>query len=338
MVKLIYKQTDWPFEASRDFVVPMRIGTPRNDGATFVVVRHSLLFLFLLYSISYILFPSPTLAAELFFEANPPKPTVTQEFEVQALINTPDEHLNAFSGTIPLPNEIVSLKEIRDGNSIINLWVDRPSAQTNGSIIFSGITPGGFQGNHGKLFSFILEAKQAGPLTITTVEAQGLRNDGVGSKAELTVKPLDLQILKESKITIPINLEIMDHEPPEAFTLELGRDPTILDNAWFVVFATQDKGSGIDHYEIRETTRKFEPNEMNAEPSAWSRAESPYVLTDQSLASYVYVKAVDKKGNQRVATLAAHPVPWYTKYQIWIILLGIIFVLLLGGKLWRRKK
>ena len=103
-----------------------------------------------------------------------------------------------------------------------------------------------------------------------------------------------------------------------------------------MVFATQDKKSGVDHYEVAEdkTNVGVEYNKLN-----WHRAGSPYLLSDQSLGNFVYVKAVDNRGNERVAMLSSAPIKkGYKIYLFWgIIGLSLIW-LLLRRKIWRKQQ
>src|SRR3989344_3611432 len=95
---------------------------------------------------------SSVLAAEVSFNAKTQEIKVNQLFEVGVFINTDEESINAFEGKITFPNDLVKVKEIRDWNSIVNFWIDRPHERhgaidkEQGEIVFSGITPGGFQG------------------------------------------------------------------------------------------------------------------------------------------------------------------------------------------------
>jgi len=67
----------------------------------------------------------------------------------------------------------------------------------------------------------------------------------------------------------------------------LGCLDTPTDGKYFLVFSTQDKGSGVDHYEVREG--RF---------GGFSEVSSPYILKYQSLDKKIFVKAIDKFGNE----------------------------------------
>src|SRR5690606_16980494 len=95
-----------------------------------------------------------------------------------------------------------------------------------------------------------------------------------------------------------------DTIPPEKFTIYLERTPNAFSNDYYIVFNTTDKQSGIDHYEVIE-----EPLEdqmlftWGAATAPWVKARSPYMLKDQSLNSTIRVRAIDKAGNEYIATL-----------------------------------
>src|SRR5438105_1011295 len=61
------------------------------------------------------------------------------EFQTDITIDTGTESINTFSGTLAYPADIVTLKEIRTGGSMVNYWVEEPKG-TNGEITFSGMT------------------------------------------------------------------------------------------------------------------------------------------------------------------------------------------------------
>ena len=70
----------------------------------------------------------------------------------------------------------------------------------------------------------------------------------------------------------------------------------------------------------------------------WKVAKSPYLLEDQGLSSFIFVKAVDKAGNERTEKLEPlHPQgAWYNNGFFWIIIIGALAIL--GIVLsWKRK-
>ncbi|MFN3301693.1 MAG: cohesin domain-containing protein [Patescibacteria group bacterium] len=265
---------------------------------------------------------TPVLAAEISFKTKTNEIQVGKQFEVEIFINTPEESVNAFEGKIIFPTDLLRLKEIKDGNSIINFWINRPKLERD-TIVFSGITPGGFQGTSGLLFSVIFEAKSEGIANFKINEARVLRNDGQGSLAILTIRPFEMRISSIVSNSIPTVRVIKDFEPPETFLPEIAKNELIFGGKWFVAFATQDKASGIDHYEIKESRQK-----ILSLFKKWIWAESPYLLRDQKLHSFIWIKAVDKAGNKRIVKISPrYPLSWYKNYENWVIIIIMVIFL-----------
>lgn len=84
---------------------------------------------------------------------------------------------------------------------------------------------------------------------------------------------------------------MIDATPPEEFEPQIGQDPAVFEGKYFLSFATTDKTSGADHYEIKEGKGE------------WRIGNSPYLLEDQSLRNKILVKAVDKAGNERIVEI-----------------------------------
>jgi len=115
-------------------------------------------------------------------------------------------------------------------------------------------------------------------------------------------------------------------DPPEDFTPVTASDPNIFGGKYFVSFATQDKGSGIDHYEISEGNK-----------NSFVRVDSPYLLKNQVLDESIYIKAIDRAGNERVVEIpAAHLAQWKKDLIIFAILMLLIAIVMFRKKLWKK--
>jgi hypothetical protein len=121
---------------------------------------------------------------------------------------------------------------------------------------------------------------------------------------------------------------MIDSTPPEDFKPEIGKDPTIFGGKYFLSFATTDKMSGIDHFEILEADRRgFKRG--TTRKAEWKRVESPYLLEDQSLQSIIKVKAVDKAGNEKISEIIppAKPFPYWIIFVIIVCLVIIYWII-----------
>src|SRR5882672_8977696 len=94
-------------------------------------------------------------ATEIFFVNSDNKSAEQGLLKVNLLFNTEEESINAVAGKVIFPADLLELKTVQDGSSIINLWVDKPFLQNNGQVSFSGLTPGGYKGGGGFLFSLL---------------------------------------------------------------------------------------------------------------------------------------------------------------------------------------
>lgn len=260
-------------------------------------------------------------AAEFYLKAN--GDTAKQnKFIVDVYADAGRDQINAVSGTLRFSPNDLAIEEIQNGNSVINFWLEEPKPSING-INFAGITPGGWNGAKNLLFSIVFKAKKSGKTTIDFTNLEALKNDGSGSAATVSAVPLGLIISGNDKINY--SLTAPDTLAPESFIVDVGRNPNIYNNDWFVFFHTEDKGGGLDHYEIAESKSD------KASDLDWQRAESPYRLKDQTRKSVVFVKAVDKAGNQKIEKLSPAPKQVLNYWYLAVIILLIVLIF------WRKK-
>jgi len=280
--------------------------------------------------VAFLFVATPVFAAEFFFNTESNEWRVGDEVIVSLFLNTNEDNINAIEGRISYPKELLELKEIKEGNSIVNFWIEKPKVG-NGEMAFSGVTPGGYKGGGGLLFSLVFRAAKEGNGVIELGDFTALKNDGKGTAADARASNLSFLISEEApKIEQP---QVKDIEPPESFAPEIASDPALFEGKWFLVFSAQDKSSGIARYEVKESRQRFFFVFKN-----WTSAESPYVLQDQELRSYVFVKAVDKAGNERIEKISPqNPLRWYENYENWfIIIVGLVILYTIKKFLWGR--
>lgn len=241
--------------------------------------------------------------------------SVSSAFAATAVvsIDTGGENINALEATLVL-SEDMRIKEIQTGNSAILMWIIAPRQEGN-SIIFAGITPGGFTGTH-PIFTVSGDFNAEDLEQIRFESANALKNDGSGTNV-----PVELTLfLTETKD---------DKEPPEDFMPTVSSDLNLFDGRYFLVFATQDKGSGVNRYEVREGRW------------GWFRdAESPHLLKSQKLDSDIYVKAIDSAGNERTVVLksSVHRNWWEGSGLFAILIVLVLVVVAVYKKAWARFK
>ena len=325
-----------------------------------MVFVHGLLFLIGLF---LFLIPESAAAALLYFDPGAASvhrgDTVTLSLRIDTdegeCINTADVVIEYDAG--------VRAVDVSRGNSILNLWLEDPAIdEENRTITFAGGVPGGYCGRIAGdpgLTNVIAElvfrspglaiggaANQSAMVKISEA-SQVLLHDGFGTKAPLRVQDATITLLSTpgSSVTDTWLDEIgSDQIPPAPFSITLARDENAFSGKYFITFNTQDKQSGIDHYEVmEEPIEEFNLFKWGAADAPWKVAQSPYVLEDQSLNSTIRVRAIDKAGNETIATLLPDEAirSYSLERMVTLTVAGVtilIVVGLIGYALWRRKQ
>ncbi len=252
-----------------------------------------------------------------------------QTHATSLLINPTGESINAVAGSVRIPTSHIELVDITTNDSVVDLWIEQPEL-TGEMVRFAGIMPRGFDGirkpygderKSGILLTLHYRALEEGsvPLVIEGVEAY--LNDGNATPAEVEVVPGVVDIVRNAR-----NLQTdtpLDVTPPERFVPLIVRDAALHDGKYVVVFHTVDRGSGVDHYEVAEVAA-----DETVQDGDWRTAHSPHVLNDQDNVHDVYVKAVDRSGNERVEMATSEDVPQKSDERALPLgILAVLFVL-----------
>ncbi len=295
--------------------------------------------LILLFSIFYFLFSPSVFASEMFFVSDVLNPKLDEIFQVNVYLDTQNKEINALEGKIIFPKDKIDLREIKTVNSVVNLWFDHPHLNIHSDyreVMFGGVIPGGYNEDKGLILSLTFRAIDNGSISFSFKDLKISLNDGLGTEGEISFKSQLLTISSSGLNVVAAESVMADKIPPESFSPSIGRDANIFENRWFAVFVAEDKQSGINHYEIVE--KRTDKQENNYQDLSWETAVSPYVLRDQKLKSFIYIKAVDNIGNSRII-----PIPptnawfWYEKPSFWIIM-GVLVVIMIifGNILWKK--
>jgi len=284
-------------------------------------------FWFLLFVIIFGVLPLSALASAVYFSSSAENIYKDDIFIIKTKISSLENFINAAEGSILFDKNLLEIKEVSTGGSVFSLWPKGPVfSNDEGKISFVGGTPEGFRGEEAEFLKIIFSAKEEGEASLGFGDDFVLfLNDGKGTKIEPQLKSLALSILKRPPELAPKDIwqEFVkeDKIPPEAFEIDIGKDPAIFGNKYFISFFTTDEEAGIDYYEVKEGEREF------------IRTKSPYLLKDQSLESLLKVKAVDRAGNERIEEFkptvpeVIPPIPFYKTIIFWIAILVLVVAL-----------
>ncbi len=221
-------------------------------------------------------------------------PSIIQALTINIMADTHNVSVNALEATIEVPKSVVSLK-VLDGNSPILFWVKRATFDsTSHTISFAGVTPGGFAGQ-GVILSLEGDFGLDDYKLIRFSNISAFKNDGQGTPTLIKLSAANGGVVE-------------DNLPPEPFNIVIGEAEEIFNNRKFLSFIAQDKGTGIDHYELNGKI-----------------VESPTPLSKFNLFQRLTIKAVDKAGNVREQSTVG---PYY--YYLW----SFIWVIIISTSLW----
>lgn len=238
-------------------------------------------------------------------------------FTVNVMLDSTNVPINTIEGDLVYDNSMLTPERINIGNSFISFWPDQPTVTNSGVIHFSGIVPGGVMVAKAEVFSVTFRANFTGTTNINISNASLYINDGQGTKDNTTVKNQNITIV-QGPAGFQEVLDFKDNRAPEIFKITRTKDIAIFDGKYFVVFSTQDKGSGVDHYAVCEYIRKNCTN-----------SESPYLLKYQNPFYRIIVIAYDGDGNIQEVILTS---PWL----ILIIICLLLLIIKLGYSIYHR--
>jgi Na+-transporting methylmalonyl-CoA/oxaloacetate decarboxylase gamma subunit len=259
------------------------------------------------------------------------------------------ECFNAVSGVLQFSGPITPI-DVSLGNSIFGLWIESPTISSDArSVSFAGGIPNGYCGRiagdprlTNTLFQVIVRTdtpaetnEEIGTISFTP-DTVALLNDGTGQNADLDTLSATVRIGSSTNefVTDAWSGRVAaDTQDPRPFSITLTSDETTFDGRYYISFNTTDKQTGIDRYEVmEEPLDQFGSFLWGRADAPWVAARSPYVLEDQTLNSVIRVRAIDKAGNEYVASLLPEESMRLMSDQQFLLYLGmgiVAFLLLL---------
>jgi len=169
----------------------------------------------ILFSVFCFLFSFPVCVfaqtATLFFSPATGNYSVGDSFSANVYVSSPNEAVNAISGTITFPQDKIKAVSLSKAGSIINMWVQEPSfSNSNGTVNFEGIIPNpGFTGSSGRIITINFKSISSGAANVSFSSGSVLANDGNGTEilkglgsasfSLVAAKPISSGVLANSK-------------------------------------------------------------------------------------------------------------------------------------------
>lgn len=238
-------------------------------------------------------------------------------------VDVTDEVVNAVEASFVFDKKL-DFVDASDNDSSVLFWVRYPSSCAATAVCLSGIAPGGFTGTSHLIASLTFIPNESGTTTVSFDSIQVLKHDGKGSPT-LVLAESAYYYVEDALPGSIAPVTYTDTEPPEAFTSEIVSDPQVHDGAFVLIFETKDKQTKVAAYYVKEYSHPW-----LGWFASWQLAESPFKLKDQTLQSYVAVRAIDEAGNERTMVvqpknpISAPPPYGIVSTALLLIIVGIV--------------
>ncbi len=151
-------------------------------------------------------------------------------------VSSTSQAINAFSGRIYYPTNLLSAPTINTSGTIVNFWTIQPSSEA-GAVRFEGLVLNpGFSGTGGKLFTVSWKTEGTGIATFELTQASILANDGEGTNILSGSLPKSIVTIGQSGgiVTTP-SMSGTNSPLPPLVTSPTHPDP----NDWFAISVPQ---------------------------------------------------------------------------------------------------
>jgi hypothetical protein len=151
-----------------------------------------------------------------------------EKITIDVKVQSSGQAINAVSGTILFPENLLRIVSISRDNSILNIWTHDPNIVRN-QISFEGVILNpGYKGSGGSIFHITFEAKKRGFATISFSDGAVLANDGLGTNVIGNMNPISFNIIDSGSLDL-IKVPIASEDTQEQITKRLLALPVITD-------------------------------------------------------------------------------------------------------------
>ncbi len=160
-----------------------------------------------------LLVPSLSFAASLSISPSSPTPQVGDTFVEVVSVSSTDQSINAISGEVSFPADLVEVLSVSKENSVLTLWVEDPTfSNSGGTVRFSGVVPNpGYKGSSKRVVSVTFRAKKSGDAILKFISSSALANDG--NATDVLTEATSATIHITTSVAVPPKQEIQPSAP-----------------------------------------------------------------------------------------------------------------------------
>lgn len=173
--------------------------------------KSKILLLIVIFLLNFLI-TNVVLAASLYISPATKDVNVGDSFTLVVFVNSADQAINAVSGEISWPGEMLKLVNFSKSQSIIKFWVKEPEVLSN-QISFEGVifNPG-YTGNNGKILTLNFRALRGGTAEVKFSSGMVLANDGQGTNILSGINGSKV-VIKERERVQEVEEQISETEP-----------------------------------------------------------------------------------------------------------------------------
>jgi hypothetical protein len=163
-------------------------------------------------------------SASLFITKSSVSVSEGESITIDVKVGSPNQAINAVSGTLTFPEDLLKTISISRDNSILNIWTRDPLIQRN-KISFEGVILNpGYQGEKGTIFHVTFQAKKRGFATVSFSDGALLANDGLGTNIIASLNPTSFNILGSGALDLITNKPIAQSNTKKTLALPVITD------------------------------------------------------------------------------------------------------------------
>ena len=154
---------------------------------------------------------------------------------VSVMVSTSGQVINAVSGVLSFPKDLLEVSSVSATGSIINFWANDPKfSNSEGTVNFEGVIMSpGYSGNNGRVLKINFKIKTTGQADLQFGTASILANDGNGTDitsgkgtATISIKEKIIPLQKVTPIEQKIE-PVVETPPPTNLPIPLVKDISI---------------------------------------------------------------------------------------------------------------
>jgi hypothetical protein len=267
-----------------------------------------------------------------------------KEIKVTFLLDPKNESINAYEGELIYNTKKLAVERIETANSFVTTWITYPEKSNSllgdDSIVFEGLTPGGFSGvlqtgednkEPGILFSVIFSAREQGDTNVSLSGVNVYKNDGIGGEAEILDHSLTLSLrdsfVKSSYPRASLTGASQENEGSSDIFAQVIEGEDIYAGRPFLIFENKNKQKSLLMFQVSES---IIADSRSLQGFSWAEAKSPYLLTRVGTSKFIHVRALYSDGTYSVKTLEAVEKSVSLRNFYYILGLCLLLMLLIG--------